>query len=281
MQLTNPALDIDILTRDPDALMGFYRDRLGCEPRPAPTPFEGGRHMLVAAGRHRLNLLSLDEAPGASAGATERANGIRLLAFILPDLEAVLARFDAAGHGYERLPLPEAAPFQVAFSRDSDGNALELVGLRDTPAGGFSPRMQIALTVSDAKPARDFYGRILGLQEEPVMKLPPDMGAVDDERYGFVFGGTTLKFWSHGPDRPTRSGPPFERTGLRRIVAHVEDVDALADQLRSEGVSIEVEPRAVDGRDVARGEAAADGNPAARTLSVSDPDGNWIEFRSA
>jgi len=226
-----------------------------------------GTQARLSVGGHTLKLYDFAEPPEPTPGGTEKANGMRLLAFLLDDLPAVLARLDAAGHAYQRLSLPEGTPFSVAFSADADGNALELVGLAEPAGEALRARLQIGLTVADVARSRHFYGELLGLREEPEMRLPRSMGVVGDTRYGFVAGRTTIKFWSRGPDLPTWSGAPGRRTGIRLMTAFVDDVDATHERLLARGVTVKVPPGDFQGL--------------ARVMFVADPDGNWIELASA
>jgi catechol 2,3-dioxygenase-like lactoylglutathione lyase family enzyme len=191
---------------------------------------------------------------------------MRLLAFIFDDLDAVLGRMDAAGHAYRRLDLPPESPFRVAFASDVDGNALELVGLRAPAGERLATRLQIGLTVSDVTRSRHFYGELLGLREEPPMRLPRSMGVVDNTRYGFVLGATTIKLWSRGGELPTWTGAPARRTGIRLMTAFVADVDAAHEELLERGVPIKLAPHDLEGL--------------ARVMFVADPDGNWLEIAS-
>jgi catechol 2,3-dioxygenase-like lactoylglutathione lyase family enzyme len=264
MQLSRPELDVGVTTRDIHAAHTFYRDVLGFTELPALSMGELGSMQRLRAGGHVLKLYDFTRAPEGVAGGTDQAIGMRLLAFIFADLDAVLARMDAKGHNYQRLQLPENAPFRVAFSSDPDGNALELVGLNNAP-DGFQPRLQIGLTVADIQRSRRFYGEVLGLKEEPEMKLPTSMNTVGNVRYGFVLGNTTIKFWGKG-ELPAKTGAPARYTGIRLITAHVPDTDAVHEQLKARGLEIKVPPHDFQGL--------------ARVMFVTDPDGNFIEFAS-
>ena len=98
------------------------------------------------------------------------------------------------------------------------------------------------------------------------MKLPASMGTVGNVRYGFQLGTTTVKFWSKG-ELPTKTGAPARYTGIRLITAHVDDTDAVHEQLKSRGVEIKVPPNDFQGL--------------ARVMFIADPDGNFIEFASS
>jgi catechol 2,3-dioxygenase-like lactoylglutathione lyase family enzyme len=266
MELTRQTLDVGVATRDLPALRAFYTEVLGFADAGDQPLGELGRMARLRVGDHTLKLYDFAQPPERCEGGTEKANGMRLLAFLLDDLEGVLARFEAKGLPFRRLPVPPSTPYQVAFANDSDGNALELVGLGKPAGDRLKTRMQIGLTVADVARSRRFYGEQLGLREEPEMKLPRSMGVVGDVRYGFLAGGTTIKFWSRGPSLPTWSGAPGKRTGIRLMTAHVPNVDAAHEQLAARGVPIKVAPHDLQGL--------------ARVMFVADPDGNWIELAS-
>jgi glyoxylase I family protein len=264
MQFAKPALDIGIASRNAAAAKAFYQEVFGFTSLPDGSMGDLGRELCARFAGHTLRFYDFNQPPEPTEGGTDKANGIRLLAFILDDLDAVLARMTERSHPFRMMPLPEQTPYRVAFSNDADGNALELVGLRKPAGPELAIRMQIGLTVSDIARSRHFYGELLGLKEEPEMKLPASMGVVGNTRYGFRAGGTTIKFWSRGPGLPTWSGAPGKRTGLRMITTFVDDVDATHDLLRSRGVPIKVPPTNFD--------------KTVRVMMAADPDNNWIEF---
>jgi catechol 2,3-dioxygenase-like lactoylglutathione lyase family enzyme len=265
MQLSRPQLDVGLTTLDLTAAQSFYRDLMGFEELPGLSMGEIGRMARVRAGKHVIKLYDFTRPPERLEGGTDKANGMRLLAFILDDFEAVIARLDAKGHKYNRLSLPDSSPLRVAFTNDADGNALELVGMKTSPGEGFKTRMQVGLTVADVQRSRRFYGELLGLKEEPEMKLPASMATVGNVRYGFQLGATTIKFWSKG-ELPTKSGAPARYTGIRLITAHVEDTDAVHEQLARRGVDIAIPPHDFQGL--------------SRVMFITDPDRNFIEFAS-
>jgi catechol 2,3-dioxygenase-like lactoylglutathione lyase family enzyme len=265
MQLSRPELDVGLSTLTLNAAKEFYRDLMGFEELPSLSMGELGQMARLRAGNHVIKLYEFSRSPERVEGGTDKVNGMRLLAFILDDFEGAMARLDAKGHAYTPLQLPDSSPLRVAFTSDADGNALELVGLKSSPSAGFKTRMQVGLTVSDVQRSRRFYGELLGLKEEPEMKLPASMGTVGNVRYGFQLGTTTIKFWSKG-ELASRTGAPARYTGIRLITAHVEDTDAVHERLKSGGVDIKVPPHDFQGL--------------SRVMFITDPDGNFIEFAS-
>src|SRR5262245_2354877 len=149
MQFAKRELDVGIATRNAEAQKAFYEEVLGFAPAPEISLGELGRELCTRVGGHTIRFYDFAQPPEPCEGGTDKAIGIRLLAFILDDLDAVLARCDAKGHAYRRMALPDSTPYQVAFSSDADGNALELVGLRKPAGPALTVRMQVGLTVSD------------------------------------------------------------------------------------------------------------------------------------
>jgi catechol 2,3-dioxygenase-like lactoylglutathione lyase family enzyme len=266
MQLAKQELDVGLVTRNVEAQKRFYGEVMGFTTLPAQPLGELGTQWRFRTGNHLVKVNDFAQTPEENAGGTGKANGIRLLAFILDDLDGVLTRLDAAGIRHSAMPVPEQTPFRVAFSSDADGNALELVGLRRPAGDKLTTRMQIGLTVSSIERSKHFYGEVLGFAQEPEMKLPKSMGVVGNVRYGFVAGKTTIKFWHMG-ELPTKTGGPGRRTGIRMITAIVDDLDATHEHLRQQDVAIKAPPHDLQGL--------------ARVMFAADPDGNWIEFVQA
>lgn len=115
----------------------------------------------------------------------------------------------------------------------------------------------IALRVKDMEASLDFYCTKLGLPE--VHRLYRDNGdlwlvyvRITDDQFLELF--------------PAGEGdaPPRSQTGVNHICLTVDDVDAVAAQLREAGVELTAEPS--DG---------ADGN---RGAWIVDPDGNHFEL---
>src|SRR4029078_3319998 len=121
-----------------DATCAFYRDVMGLTEQESLPLGKRAVQRRFKVGRRVLKCNCLATPPAREHGGVERAIGMRLLAFILDDLDGLLGRLDAAGKKYSQRPTPESSTYNVAFTKDPDGNVLELVGLKK-PAGD-SPR---------------------------------------------------------------------------------------------------------------------------------------------
>lgn len=260
MRLAKPELDVAIVPSDPEATCTFYRDVMGFEETPSLPLGKRAVQRRFRVGGSLLKCNCLGQPPARQHGGVERAIGMRLLAFILDDLDAVLGRLDAAGHKHSSLPVPADLAYRVSFAKDPEGNVLELVGLHKPAGDRLKARLQVGLTVADVERSRHFYGTQLGLPEEPVMKVGGAVGV----RYGFTWGTSTVNFWSVPGELPVETGAPNERAGIRFFTAMVEDLAAAHDELVSKDVKVVMPPTELPG--------------VARIMFIADPDGNWIEL---
>jgi catechol 2,3-dioxygenase-like lactoylglutathione lyase family enzyme len=262
MQLAKPELDVGIVASDAAATCAFYRDIMGLSEQATVAFGKGALQHRFVIGKNVVKINQLPKAPERERGGVERAIGMRLIAFLLDDLDSVVARLDAAGKRHNSLPTGDL-PYRVEFTTDPEGNVLELVGFKQPAGDKLTSRIQIGLTVRDVPRSRHFYGAQLGLREEPVMKLG-NSGAIR-ERYGFVWGATTIKFWqAPAPDLPVHTGAPTQRAGVRMFTAMVEDIDAAHAELSAKDIPITMAPTELPG--------------VARIMFIADPDGNWIEL---
>lgn len=142
-------LEVGICVRDVASMVGFYCDVLGCrEVMRAPIPpaisdpagmGPDGFEMvwLQTPWGERLKLLG---PPGAPPPGTERAHltaaaGIAYVTFYCEDLASVVKRALAAGATLLSDPALQGAPaLKIAFFRDPEGNAVELVERDDIAA---------------------------------------------------------------------------------------------------------------------------------------------------
>jgi catechol 2,3-dioxygenase-like lactoylglutathione lyase family enzyme len=260
MRLTKQELDVGIVPSDAEATLAFYRDVIGLQTLPSAPLGQGLLQHRLRIGKHLIKLNQLDRPPQRQRGGIERAVGIRLLALILDDLDAVVGRLQAAGRRYDPLTTGAELPYRVGFTQDPEGNVLELIGLRKPAGRALSTRLQIGLTVADVERSRRFYGETLGLPEEPVMKVGGNVG----QRYGFTWGATTVKFWGLPTPPPAQTGTPNAHAGARLFTVMVDDLDATHAELVSKQVPIRMEP--------------TDLGSVARIFFIADPDDNWIEF---
>jgi glyoxylase I family protein len=117
----------------------------------------------------------------------------------------------------------------------------------------------VSINVTDIKKSLDFYGRILGLQQQQTV----DCGEFDITYFALPSGSRLELFDYHGLNR---NAPKEEsEAGLRHIAFDVEDVSAHEQLLRSEGVEITLSTCDLP-------------NLGARVLLFLDPNGVTLEF---
>lgn len=117
----------------------------------------------------------------------------------------------------------------------------------------------VSINVTDIKKSLDFYGRILGLEQQQTV----DCGEFDITYFALPSGSRLELFDYHGRNRNT----PREESeaGLRHIAFQVEDVSAHEKLLRTEGVEITLSTCDLP-------------NLGARVLLFLDPNGVTLEF---
>ncbi|HSH29829.1 MAG TPA: VOC family protein [Thiohalobacter sp.] len=133
--MTTPRLHhASVIVADTGRALAFYRDLLGLpvDPDRPDLGYPGAWLDLGAAQIHLLELPNPDPVTGRPAhGGRDRH-----LALAVSELEAVLARLEAAGVAVSRSRSGRAA----AFCRDPDGNAVELIAQPGQSSGsGSSP----------------------------------------------------------------------------------------------------------------------------------------------
>ena len=117
----------------------------------------------------------------------------------------------------------------------------------------------ISINVTDIKKSLNFYGRILGLQQQQTV----DCGEFNITYFTLPSGSRLELFDYHGKNCNT----PREESeaGLRHIAFHVEDVAAHEKFLRAKGVEITLSTCDLP-------------NLGARVLLFLDPNGVTLEF---
>ncbi len=256
LELMKPGLDVGILVSDAAKSMEFYAQTLGLKHIGTLNMPNGGRMMRFQSGASVLKVIAYEKVPPAGGGPVRAAIGIRLVTVLLADGEGVATRAAAKG---QELKWTKGGNFRYTFVNDPDGNVLEVVDLGAGAAPQAMQRAAIGLTVADAEKSRAFYGKLLGLPEQPAQELP-----TGGTKYSFMAGPTVVKFWQAAANTPKMTGGPQEATGIRYFTFSVKDTDAAAKWLTERGAKIVMPP--------------TDFGKLARIMFVADPDGNFIEF---
>jgi glyoxylase I family protein len=258
VNLETPQLDIGLVTADASKARRFYGDVLGFDEEDSRSLGGDAVQYRFRAGDQLIKLMDLPkELESHPSGIYDRI-GYRVIAIFVDDLEALRERIHTTGRETTE-PRVIVGDLAISFAKDADNNMLELIGLPERQGDALGNRLQIGLTVGDAEKSRDFYGRVLGLSEQPQMDMGKGL-----TRYAFSAGSTTLKFWCPGDGVPRASGPIDRAVGIRFVTFSVPDLDGLSSDLESRKANIAVEPTRL-----------ANGS---RIMFVEDPDGNWIEF---
>ena len=117
----------------------------------------------------------------------------------------------------------------------------------------------VSINVTDIKKSLDFYGRILGLQQQQTV----DCGDFDITYFALPDGSRLELFDYHGKNL---AAPRAEsEVGLRHIAFHVEDVAAHEELLKAAGVQITLPTSDLP-------------DLGARVLLFLDPNGVTLEF---
>jgi len=128
-ELIKDSIDLGIVTRNPEAMLGFYRDTLGFRYE-GEMPMPGGGSMqrlhcgtslikIVTPG----NLSDADAAPGGIAGAT----GYRYWTISVANLNALTEACSAAGAKVAIKPTEIRPGVRIAMVEDPDGNWVEFL----------------------------------------------------------------------------------------------------------------------------------------------------------
>ena len=129
VSLSKGAIDLGIVTRNGDAMVGFYRDLLGFREEPS-TPFPmGGVMYRLWCGDSLIKIVVPDPAPETDppAGPIASATGYRYWTMRVDNLAEVMAECEAAGVKIV-VPLREARPgVTIGMVEDPDGNWVEFV----------------------------------------------------------------------------------------------------------------------------------------------------------
>lgn len=255
MNITKTQIDIGLVTRDKAISTIFYRDLLGLKQGKSINLDDGVIQDRFFIGRNTIKINSVPNTSEHMPGGMKNALGIRLLAMVIDNLQAVLDRFD-----HENLKHSDIINFpgaKLVFVKDPDGNLIELI--EPETHNNTEDRIQIGLCVRDVDASRSFFGKVLGFTEEDTI----DMGD-GTLRYGFRGGDTLIKFWQGESNLTKFSGKHFDKIGLRYFTYTVSDLDNIYEHLTANNIKVMNAPFDVHG--------------VCKVLLIADPDDNCIEF---
>ena len=113
---------VSVIVADTERALAFYRDVLGL-PVDVQRPDLGYPGAWLTIGAQQIHLLELPS-PDPVTGRPAHGGRDRHVALTLRDLDALRRRLDAAGIPYTL----SKSGRRALFCRDTDGNALELIG---------------------------------------------------------------------------------------------------------------------------------------------------------
>jgi predicted enzyme related to lactoylglutathione lyase len=129
IQLTQPQLDVGLVTVNESQAMLFYRDTLGL-PQESDLSFPGvGVIKRFKVGNSLLRLVIAEDEP-AFKGSTEgflSQTGIRYLTLVIANLDEIVAAVKSAGFKVPVDIMTLRPGTRVAQVEDADGNAVELI----------------------------------------------------------------------------------------------------------------------------------------------------------
>ena len=129
VELSKGAIDLGVVTNNPDAMLGFYRDLLGFTEEPS-TPFPGGGTMYrLWCGESLIKLVVPGEpvATSAPAGPIPAATGYRYWTMRVTNLAEIMGKCADAGVKVV-VPVSEPRPgVTIGMVEDPDGNWVEFV----------------------------------------------------------------------------------------------------------------------------------------------------------
>ena len=129
VELTKSAIDLGIVTNNPEPMLAFYRDLLGFRFE-ATTPMPGGSTMhRLWCGDSLIKIVQHDKPPASEAapGGIAGATGYRYWTMSVSNLEEMTEACANAGHR-GRVPGTEIRPgVRISMVEDPDGNWVEFL----------------------------------------------------------------------------------------------------------------------------------------------------------
>ena len=129
VELSKAAIDLGVVTGNPEPMVAFYRDVLGFVEEPS-TPFPmGGTMYRLWCGESLIKIVAPDPAPEQkpAPGPIARASGYRYWTMRVNNLTDIMAQCEQAGANVV-VPLTEVRPgVTIGMVEDPDGNWVEFV----------------------------------------------------------------------------------------------------------------------------------------------------------
>ena len=131
IELTKDSVDLGIVTRNPDAMLSFYRDTLGLEFEGEMQMPGGGNMLRLLCGTSMIkivtpgNLSENDAAPGGIPGAT----GYRYFTISVSNVDELTQRCEDAGSSVAVPPTEIRAGVKISIVTDPDGNWVEFLAV--------------------------------------------------------------------------------------------------------------------------------------------------------
>jgi catechol 2,3-dioxygenase-like lactoylglutathione lyase family enzyme len=139
--MAGESIAVGLVVSDADQALAFYRDTLGLAYEGETPLFDGAVVHQVTAGESTIKLFvpatspeehaspekgETDLNPMSALNAIMSARGLRYITLVVPDIEAVVAKCQAAGY---RVPMPVQSfgpEASIAVIVDPEGNWIEL-----------------------------------------------------------------------------------------------------------------------------------------------------------
>jgi predicted enzyme related to lactoylglutathione lyase len=195
-------LIVNLNSANPEALVAFYRDKIGLKPNPAM-----GESALMAA-----NTPFIIDGHSELNGPT-REPPRTIFNFSTDDVVKEKARLEALGVRF--LGEPSNEPISFATFVDPDGNYGQIFSMRGAPAG--LEMFALMRTSEDPERMRAFYREVVGLSDNF-----PELGNP------FMAGETSIYIGAHSEVHGQAKEPP-------RVLLNFPVADLAAEQKRIEG----------------------------------------------
>ncbi len=130
-ELTKDAIDIAIVTGNPEAMLAFYRDTLGFSFEGELKMPGGGNMVRLHCGSSLVKIVTPGTLPEAkaAAGGISGATGYRFATIYVSNLDALTEKCTASGAKLAVPPTQLRPGARIAFVEDPDGNWVEFVEL--------------------------------------------------------------------------------------------------------------------------------------------------------